>query len=721
MPAVPDAAVDPAPSQPGRHPVRPSEHDATAEHSFPWRPPSPEPEAWTRVALATLSPRVDNGRFPVARTQGERVEVVAGVVVDGHEKVAAVLEWAYDGHANAEGGEVQSVRMPLRYNDEYVADFACDELGTYRYRVRAWLDTFGTWQDQFRRRVEGGAGRPELESELLDGATLLDARNRAGALDATIERFRGGEVEAALEDEVLRLAAEHDPAVGAVESDWLGVRVDPEWARFAAWYEFFPRSAADPGPDGEPVHGTLDDAAKRLPVIAERGFDVVYLPPISPIGETFRKGKDNAPEAQPGEVGSPWAVGGADGGHKSVLPELGGMEAFRRFVKKADELDLKVALDIAFQTSPDHPYVKEHPEWFRHRPDGTIRYAENPPKKYQDIYPIDFESEDWQALWAELRSVFEFWIGEGVRVFRVDNPHTKPLAFWEWCLGTLRHEHPDLVFLAEAFTKPKTMYGLAKRGFNNSYTYFTWRTTKEELVEYGEELFHTDAAEVYRPNFWPNTPDILTDELRDHGRPAHAARFVLAATLSSAYGIYGPPYEHVDHRQHPDREEYLDNEKYEVRAWNWDDPTSLQPLMKRVNRIRRENPALQHMRNVRFHETDNEHLIAYSKHVPFQVEDRGGPDAGGAASGGAGAGGDGAATPPSDSNLILTVVNLDYRNAQAGWVTLDLEALGLPADRPFRVRDLLGGTSFTWQGASNFVELRPHEMPAHVFRVETME
>ena len=702
MPATPNAADT---SETNWRPVRPGEPSATAERSLAWRPPSPEPDAWSRVALATLSPRVDGGRFPIARTRGERVEVVAGVVVDGHEQVSAVLEWAYDGHANAPGGAVQSVRMPLRYNDEYVADFACTELGTYRYRVRAWLDTFGTWQDQFRRRVEGGAAAAELETELLDGASLLDARNDDGSLSAYVKRFRAGEVEAALEDEVVRLAQEHDPAHGAVASDWLGVRVDPEHARFAAWYEFFPRSAADPGPDDEPVHGTLDDAARRLPLIADRGFDIVYLPPISPIGETFRKGKDNAPTAQPGEVGSPWAVGGAAGGHKSVLAELGGLEAFRRFVAEADRLGLKVALDIAFQTSPDHPYVTEHPEWFRHRPDGTIRYAENPPKKYQDIYPIDFESEDWRALWTELRSVFEYWIGEGVRVFRVDNPHTKPLAFWEWCLGTLRHEHPDLVFLAEAFTKPKTMYGLAKRGFNNSYTYFTWRTTKDELVEYGRELFHTEAAEVYRPNFWPNTPDILTDELRDYGRPAHAARLVLAATLSSAYGVYGPPFEHVDARQHPDREEYRDNEKYEVRSWDWNDPTSLQPLMKRLNRVRRENPALQHMRNVRFHETDNAHLIAYSKRVPYRVEERGG-----------------AAAPPEwDANVVLTVVNLDYLNAQAGWVTVDLAALGLPSDRPFRVRDLLGGQTFTWHGASNFVELRPHEFPAHVFRVETMD
>src|SRR5690606_16756547 len=379
-------------------------------------------------------------------------------------------------------------------------------------------------------------------------------------LDRAAARFEKGEVEAALEDGLLDLVRAHAPRDGAVTSDWLGVRVDPELARFAAWYGFFPRSASTE--EGRP--GTLDDAAERLPRIKELGFDVVYLPPIHPIGTTFRKGKDNAPEAQPGEPGSPWAIGSADGGHKSVAPELGGMEAFERFVARADALGLKVALDVAFQTSPDHPYVREHPAWFQHRPDGTIRYAENPPKKYQDVYPFDFESEDWAGLWEELRSVFTFWIGKGVRVFRVDNPHTKPFAFWEWCIGSLRAEHPDLLFLAEAFSRPKIMYHLAKLGFNNSYTYFTWRNTREELEQYGRELFQTEVAEFFRPNFWPNTPDILHDYLVHGGRPAHVVRLVLAATMSSAYGVYGPPYEHVYNRQHPAREEYADNEKYEV-------------------------------------------------------------------------------------------------------------------------------------------------------------
>ena len=468
-------------------------------------------------------------------------------------------------------------------------------------------------------------------------------------------------------------------------------------------YEFFPRSAADPDENGEPVHGTLDDAAGRLEYVKRQGFDVVYLPPIHPIGLTHRKGKDNAPTAKPGEPGSPYGIGSEAGGFFSVHPDLGGMEAFDRFLAEADRLGLKVALDIAFNASPDHPYVKEHPEWFRHRPDGTIRYAENPPKKYQDIYPFDFESDDWRGLWEELKSVFDFWIEKGVTIFRVDNPHTKPFAFWEWCIGAVRAEHPEVVFLAEAFAKPKTMYTLAKLGYNNSYTYFTWRNTKEELEAYGRELFQTEVAEYYRPNFWPNTPDILTDYLAHGGRPAHVVRLVLAATMSAAYGVYAPPYEHVDARQHPDREEYEDNEKYEVRTWNWDDPNSLQPLMRRVNRVRRENPALHHMRTLRFVPTDNPSILAYYKEEPARP-------------GSAASGADGAAGEPP--NLVLVVVNLDPYHRQAGWLDLPLDDWGMPDDRPFEVHDQLGGERYWWHGRGAYVELDPHTLPAHVFRVE---
>ncbi|MFW5972692.1 MAG: maltotransferase domain-containing protein, partial [Bacteroidota bacterium] len=445
------------------------------------------PSTWSRISLVSLQPNVDNGRWPVRRSVGESVDITAGLIIDGHDKIAAEVVFAH------ETGEPDSRPLLLRYNDEYVGSFDVDRLGRYWYRVHAWVDLIGTWQDQFKRRVAGGEADEELRSELLEGAHHLRAaaKNASGqhaeALEELASRFELGHVEDGLRDDVAQLGRMYGPRHGLVESPVVEVFVDPTLARFGAWYEFFPRSTANEA--GR--HGTLDDAAAILPRIKELGFDIVYLPPVHPIGETFRKGKDNAPVAKEGEPGSPWAIGSPDGGHKSVHPELGGIEAFDRFVRRAQELDIAVSIDIAFQTSPDHPYVKEHPEWFRHRPDGSIRYAENPPKKYQDVYPFDFENDHWQALWLELRSVFEFWIDHGVKVFRVDNPHTKSIPFWEWCLRTLREKHPDLIFLSEAFSRPKMMYTLAKLGFNNSYTYFTWRNTKEELTSYGRELFQT--------------------------------------------------------------------------------------------------------------------------------------------------------------------------------------------------------------------------------------
>ena len=644
------------------------------------------PSRWSRVVLAWVKPQVDGGRWPAKRSVGEEVTVSAGLIVDGHDKIAAEVFFRHE-----EDDEEQVRRMELLHNDEYHTTFDIDRLGRYSYRVRAWVDQFATWQDQFTRRVEGGDTEYEIKSELQEGAALLrqaaaDAgKNDANELEKYAKAFEKGDVDAALSRHTLELARANDPREGAVVSETYQIQADPELARFAAWYEFFPRSAGPQLNGEEPTHATLDDAADLLPRIKELGFDIVYLPPIHPIGKTNRKGKDNAPTAEPGEPGSPWAIGAKDGGHKAVHPELGGMEAFERFVERAEGLGLKVALDIAFQTSPDHPYVKEHPEWFKQRPDGTIRYAENPPKKYQDVYPINFESEDWKNLWAELKSVFEFWIDHGVTVFRVDNPHTKPFAFWEWCIRELREEHPETIYLAEAFSRPKIMYALAKLGYNNSYTYFTWRNTKEELIEYCRELYQTEVAEFFRPNFWPNTPDILHDFLVHDGRPAHIIRFVLASTLSSAYGLYGPPYEHVDNRQHPEREEYASNEKYEVRSWNWHDSNSLQPLIKRVNRIRRDNPALQHMRNLRLHQTDSPHLLAYSKQM--------------------------------DDNLILVVTNLDPYHEHDGWLHLPLEELGIPTDRPYELHDLLGGERYYWSGHDNYVKLSPHVSPTHIFRI----
>jgi len=645
------------------------------------------PASWSRVVITAVRPSVDGGRWPIKRSLGETLEVEADVVIDGHDHCRAVV-------LHQAPGAVEPVRTPMRHvhGTLYRATLTPETLGIHTYAVRAWTDAFGTWQDEFERRVKGGEPQGELSIELRVGATLLEpAAAKATGADAEqlkgyIQAFEEGQVQRALTDEVARLARAYDPERGAQESEHLAMDVDPSHARFCAWYEFFPRSSREDG-----AHGTLDDAAERLPFIKRQGFNIVYLPPIHPIGTTNRKGKDNAPIAGEDDPGSPWAIGGplkdgTRGGHKAVHPDLGGMPAFERFVARADALDLKVALDIAFQASPDHPYVEAHPSWFNQRPDGSIRYAENPPKKYQDVYPFDFTSEDYPAMWRELKHVFEFWIDHGVRVFRVDNPHTKPLAFWAWCLGTLRAEHPDLVFLAEAFTKPAMMYALAKLGFNNSYTYFTWRNSKYELTSYAEELYQSDVAEFFRPNFWPNTPDILHDYLVHGGRAAHITRLVLAATLSSAYGLYGPPYEHVDNNQHPDREEYARNEKYEVRAWDWDDPHSLQPMIRRVNTIRQDHIALQHMRNIRLHTTDNNQLLAYTKHY--------------------------------DNDLILCVVNLDPHHTQDGWVELPLDALGLSQEQPFGVHDLLSGERYVWQGHHNFVRLDPHVVPAHIFSVE---
>ncbi len=653
-----------------------TETDALAHN-----PPSPAPQLWSRVVLSTLTPQVDAGRWPIRRSVGEPVEVVAGFVTDGHDRIKAELV------VTAPDGTQSTYPMPLRYNDEYVASFTPDALGIWTYQVRGWLDVFGTWQEQFERRVTGGESNALLASELEEAADVLAGwakQAKHTELGNKAKRVRNGDRELALSEELREAADAADPRSGLIESHVFPCEVDPELARFAAWYEFFPRSSGEAVDGQPPQHTTLDDAAERLPLIAQRGFDIVYLPPVHPIGEQFRKGKDNSPTATEGEPGSPWAIGGkledgTWGGHKSVHPELGGMAAFERFVAKADEVGVKVALDIAFQTSPDHPYVTEHPEWFRARPDGTIRYAENPPKKYQDIYPIDFDN-DPEGIRAEVLRIVRHWIAQGVRIFRVDNPHTKPYAFWEWCLRTLKADHPELIFLAEAFSRPRVMQTLAKIGFNNSYTYFTWRNTAAEIQEYAIELFDGPMAEYYRPNFWPNTPDIFHEELQHGGRPLHIARYVIAATLSPTYGIYGPPYEHV-YTHKGAKEEYLGNEKYEVRAWNWNDPNSLQPLMLRVNTIRKANPALQFGRNVQFLETGNEHLLAYVKHT--------------------------------DDSRVLVVVNLDPHNAQEAWITFDPATIGLPYH--FIARDALGGETYHWEGRQHFVRLDPQVLPAHVF------
>jgi starch synthase (maltosyl-transferring) len=464
----------------------------------------------------------------------------------------------------------------------------------------------------------------------------------------------------------------------------LRVNVERSKARFSAWYELFPRSGA-----GRPAkHGTLRDCVERLPYVAGMGFDVLYLPPIHPIGISFRKGKNNTLAAQPDDVGSPWAIGAKEGGHKAIHPQLGSLADFKLLVEEAKKLDIEVALDIAFQCTPDHPYVTEHPQWFRKRPDGSIQYAENPPKKYQDIFPIDFESDDWEALWKELKSIIEFWCEQGVRIFRVDNPHTKAFPFWEWAIAEIKKNYPDALFLAEAFTRPKVMYRLAKLGFSQSYTYFAWRNTKAELTQYFTELTQTEVSDFFRPNLWPNTPDILTEYLQFGGRPAFMARLVLAAMLGANYGIYGAAFELSENLpREPGSEEYLNSEKYEIKNWDLDQPGSLKELVATVNRIRRENRALHSDRNLRFHTVDNPEIIAFSK------------------------------TTDDLSNIIVVAVNLDPHHTQAGWVELSTQDLGLDPEQPYQMHELLTGARYLWHGARNFVQLDPQSVPAQIFRV----
>jgi len=638
-------------------------------------------DRWSRVLITSVSPKVHDGDWHIKRTVGEPTHVTAGIIVDGHDLLCAGL---YVTHL---GGATEEINMTPSYNDEYTASFIADDPGIYTYHIRAWIDRYGSWQEQYSRRFEANMPASELKVELLEGATLLKEYavnapvNAREKLLSYAKRYSKGDTSAPMEEESLVLAQTNDPQKGAIQSDAVTVEVDRKLAAFAAWYEFFPRSTSTvPG-----IHGTFDDAALRLERIRDLGFDIIYLPPIHPIGTTSRKGKDNHPKAKSGEPGSPWAIGSPDGGHTSVHKDLGGLPALDRFLKTASDLGLEVALDIAFQCSPDHPWVTQHPQWFKQRPDGSIRYAENPPKKYQDVYPLNFECAEWRELWEALTNVFEFWIKRGIYIFRVDNPHTKPIAFWMWCLKRLRTKYPDLIFLAEAFTRPKSMYTLAKLGFNNSYTYFTWRNTKEEITDYLQELCCTNIAEYFRPSFWPNTPDILHEYLTSGGRPAHIIRYILAATLSPVYGIYGPPYEHIIAKQHPDREEYSDNEKYEIRNWNWNDPSSLQSLFKSVNRIRNHHAAFQQLRNLEFLNIENPLMLAYWKH--------------------------------SGSNSIVCIVSLDPFQVQEGELELPLDKLNLPSASPFQMLDLLGGERYIWQGRFHSIQVDPRVMPARIFQV----
>ncbi len=643
-----------------------------------------------RVIIEGVKPEIDGGRFPIKRIVGEKVVVEADIFAEGHDVLSGVLLYRHESDKNWS-------EVPLKFlvNDRWQGVFVVTRLERYLYSLEAWVDRFKTWRRNLEKKVDAGQ---DVAVELLVGSKLVEeASGRASGAD--VQKLKEwtsalGMDRPADQSERIRLALSQElDAVMALYPERrfgtrygkeLAVVVDREKARFSTWYEMFPRSCASkPG-----AHATFKDCERRLAYVADMAFDVLYFPPIHPIGRTHRKGKNNSPVCGLDDPGSPWGIGAQEGGHKAVHPQLGTLEDFRRLVAKAKENGLEIALDIAFQCSPDHPYVKEHPEWFRWRPDGTLQYAENPPKKYEDIYPLEFETEHWPELWEELKSVFMFWIDQGVRIFRVDNPHTKPFAFWEWLIGDIKNDYRDVIFLSEAFTRPKVMYELAKLGFTQSYTYFAWRNVKWELTQYFTELTQTEVREYFRPNLWPNTPDILTEYLQSGGRPAFMTRLVLAATLGASYGIYGPAFELCENRARvPGSEEYLNSEKYEIKDWEITRSDSLREFITRVNRIRRENPALQGNENLHFHPVDNEQLICYSK----AAED--------------------------GSNVILVVVNLSPHYAHSGWVELDLDALGLDREHPYQVHDLLTDAHYLWHGGRNYVELNPHVVPAHIFRV----
>ena len=648
-------------------------------------PELPE-EGRRRVVIEAVTPQVDGGRFDAKRVVGEAVIVEADVFADGHDRLACALLYRHE--ADSVWTEVAMTALP---NDRWRASFTVDRLGRYLYSVIGWVDAFASWRHDFHRRPDND---PDAAISALVGAEQLRAvaarapePDRAMLTDAAARLASDipGPARRAIADDLAlaQLVACHaERRFVARHERELSVAVNRERARAGAWYEFFPRSCKGGG------HGRFTDCEKMLDYVAAMGFDVVYLPPIHPIGRTYRKGPNNVPAASRDAVGSPWAIGGAEGGHKAVHPGLGTLDDFRRFVAKATEHGLDVALDLAFQCSPDHPYIKEHPEWFRRRPDGSIQYAENPPKKYQDIYQFDYESDAWESLWRELKSIVDFWIEQGVRIFRVDNPHTKSFAFWEWLIAEVRREHPDVFFLAEAFTRPKVMHRLAKLGFSQSYTYFTWRNTKSELIEYFTELAQQHGREYFMPNVWPNTPDILSEYLQFGGRPAFMVRHVLAATLAASYGIYGPAFEHAEARsREPGAEEYADSEKYQTRHWDLDRPDSLRDFIARVNRIRRDNPALLSDWGLQYHAIDNDKLFCYSK------------------------------TTADGTDVVLVVVNLDPHHRQSGWVEMPLERFGLTPGRPYQMHDLLSGARFLWDGARNYVELDPQVTPAHIFRL----
>jgi len=643
-----------------------------------------------RVIIENVKPEINHGMFPVKRVVGDVVNVSADIFSDSHDMIRAELIYK---HQDNPGWH--SVEMKPGVNDRWEASFITSKKGIYHYSVHGWIDRFKTWHRDLVKKIDATVETPV---DLLEGAEILKKamleypnmeKDDLQFLEQMVALFESDKPMPEKTNPIITGDMQYVMASYPVRShltryeNELTIIVERIKAGFSSWYELFPRSM------GEGLnHGTFKDVMGMLPYVHDMGFDVLYLPPIHPIGQAYRKGKNNTTEAGPDDVGSPWAIGGKEGGHKAIHPQLGTFDDFDQLVQEAKKYNLEIALDIAFQCSPDHPYVKSNPQWFRHRPDGSIQYAENPPKKYQDIYPFDFETEDAEGMWEELKSIFEFWIKKGVQIFRVDNPHTKSMRFWGWVITEIKRDYPDVLFLSEAFTRPKVMYQLAKQGFTQSYTYFTWRNTKYEITKYFEELTQTDVVEYFRPNAWPNTPDILPEFLQLSGRTGFISRHILAATLCGNYGIYGPAFELMDNTPNvPGSEEYLNSEKYEIKDWDINQASSLKPIITRVNQIRKENPALHNNYNLHFHNVSNENLICYSKHTNDY------------------------------NNIVLVVVNLDPHHTHHGWVHLDLDVFEMDNSHSFQVYDMLGGAYFLWHGEHNYTELNPGIMPAHVFRL----
>jgi len=643
--------------------------------------------AFPSAVIENLQPLIDGGRYPVKRIAGEDLVVEADIFKDGHDVVAAVLKWRAVGKRSW-----RETAMVFVDNDRWRGVCALYDQGTHEYTVEAWTDMFRSWQREFTAKFEGGI--TSLRSEALEGAALVKAaagraRDRSDAtrlleFSEQIASRANSQINAIAKSgelEVL-MATYPDRSNGTEFIPAALVMVDRRAALFGAWYEFFPRSAEGRGDRSS----TFRNCLPRIDDAKTMGFDVIYFPPIHPIGHTNRKGRNNSTVCEPRDPGVPWAIGSEAGGHKAVEPSLGTLADFDWLQKQVRRRGMEIALDFALNCSPDHPYVKEHPEWFYKRPDGTIKYAENPPKKYEDIYPLNFRCANWRALWAEIKSIVLFWAKRGVRIFRVDNPHTKPVAFWEYLIEGVRDKYPDVIFLSEAFTRPKMMKALAKAGFNQSYTYFTWRNSKRELVEYFTELTQTEMREYFRSNLWPNTPDILPFVLQEGGRPAFMIRVLLAATLSTLYGIYSG-YELCENEALPGREEYLDSEKYQFKKRDWNAPGNIKDWIARLNKIRRENRALQSYTNLRFYWAENDAILFYVKMTPAR------------------------------DNIILVVVNLDPHRKQHSFVDVPIDQFGQMERDVYQVQDLLSGLTYTWRGRRNYVELDPQIQPAHIFRV----